>query len=153
MVYMNPDFWMRFDVRKYHNFHSWLFDILVEFFVNSGWIIVVKDFKKSKKEKCYLGLTDYKKRTIFLDIDDGTPEILIHELGHLVLGLILDRMARKLPWKDLKNIKGKDKAEKYFNWEEIQIVEYTRLFYHCLSKRQIKILQYFIDDAKDRYQS
>ncbi len=141
-------------MRKGHKFHSWLFELLMEFFVNSGWVLVIKDFKKSKiiKERNYTGLTNYGSKTIYLDIDDGTPRILIHELGHLVLCTVWERAAAKIPWKELKKVRGRGRKKKEFNWEEDKVIEFTDLYYRLLDKHQIKILQGFIDESRVRYE-
>ena len=134
-------------------FRDWLFNLLIDYLVNSGWIIVIKDFKKSEKraEKTYIGLTNYEKEIIYLDIDRGTSWILVHELCHFGLGTILEQAAKNLSWKELKKIKGKRRANKEFEWVELRTLEFEKLFYHSLNKRQIEILRGFIDEARERY--
>lgn len=145
--------------RSLFNFRDWLFNLLISYLVNSGWIIVIRDFKKSKKrtEINYLGLTDYQKEIIYLDKDCGkngtrkASRILVHELCHFALGFTLVKMAKKLPWKELKEIKGRCRADKEFVWEELRTQEFEKRFYFSLNRRQIKILQGFIDEAWTRY--
>lgn len=134
-------------------FRDWLFNLLMDYFINSGWIIIIKDFKNSKKrsKRLIIGLTDYRKEIIYLDIDDGTPRILIHELCHFALGIVLEKMARSIPWKDLKKVRGKHRANREFVWEELRTEEFEKHFYRSLSKRQIIILRGFIDEAQKRY--
>jgi len=134
-------------------FRDWLFDLLMDYLVNSGWIIVIRDFKKSKErsERDIIGLTDCQEEIIYLDKDDGTPRILVHEICHFALGITLDKMAQNLPWKDLKKVKGKLRTNKQFRWEELRTQEFEKLFYRSLSKRQIKILEGFVDEAHKRY--
>lgn len=142
-----------------YRFRDWFFDLLIDYFVNSGWIIVIRDFKKSEKrsERNILGQTDYKNEIIYLDKDCGTrgargaPRILVHEIGHFALGIILEKMALNMSWKDLKRIKGKSLMHKKFRWEELRVIEFEKLFYHSLNETQIRILQDFIDEARARY--
>lgn len=141
------------------NFRDWLFNLLMDYLVNSGWIIVIRDFKKSEKriERDYLGLTDYQKKIIYLDKDCGkngtrkASRVLVHELCHFAFRFTLVKMAKKLPWKELKEIKGRCRADKEFAWEELRTQEFEKSFYFSLNKRQIKILQGFIDEAQARY--
>ena len=60
-------------------------------------------------------------------------------------------MSEKLPWKELKKVKGKFRANKEFEWRELRTLEFEKLFYNSLNRRQIKILQGFIDEAQKRY--
>lgn len=135
-------------------FRDWFFELLLCYLVNSGWVIIIKDFKKSEKrsERDNLGLTDYNKEIIYLDKDNGTPRILVHELCHFALGIVLEKMSKNLPWKELKKVKGRCRSDKEFEWRELRTQEFERLFYHSLSQRQIKILQGFIDEAGARYE-
>jgi len=145
--------------RSLFSFRDWLFDLLIDYLVNSGWLIVIKDFQKSetKSERRYLGLTNYQEEIIYLDKDcgihgtRGSPRILIHEICHFALGIIFEKMAKNLPPKRLKRVKGKSRAKKQFRWDELRTQEFEKLFYHSLNKRQIKILQDFIDEARTRY--
>ena|SRR3989344_7190561 len=145
--------------RSLYGFRDWLFALLIDYLVNSGWIIVIRDFKKSDKrsERNYLGLTDYQKEIIYLDKDcgihgtRGAPRILVHEICHFALGIILEKMAKNLPWKELKQVKGKLRVNKQFAWEELRVQEFEKNFYHSLNKKQIKLLQGFIDEAWERY--
>jgi len=135
-------------------FRNWLFNLLIDFLVNSGWVIVIKNFEKSEKEteRNYLGLTDYKNETIFLDRKGGTPRILIHELCHFALGVsVLEEMAKNLPFKEIRKIKGKKRTNKEFEWVELKTQEFERLFYYSLTKKQVKTLRGFIDEAMVRY--
>lgn len=140
--------------RSLYKFRDWLFELLLCYLVNSGWIIVIEDFKKSEKrsERDYLGLTNYEKEIIYLDKDGGTPRILVHELCHFALGIVLEKMSASMPWKDLKNVNGRHRADKEFEWRELRTQEFEQFFYNSLTKRQIKILQGFIDEAKERYE-
>ena len=145
--------------RSLYGFRDWLFDLLIDYLVNSGWIIVIKDFAKSEKrsERNYLGLTDYQEEIIYLDKDceingtRGASRILVHEICHFAFGIIFEKMAIRLPKEYLKRIKGRTRADKQFRWEELRTREFEKNFYHSLSKRQIKILQGFVDEAKERY--
>lgn len=136
-----------------YRFRDWLFNLLIDYLVNSGWIIVIKDFKKSEKrsERDNLGLTEFEDKIIYLDKDGGTPRVFIHEICHFALGITLEEMAKSLTWKDLKKVKGKCRVDKQFAWEELRAIEFEELFYHSLTKRQVKILQDFIDEAQTRY--
>ncbi|MEK9178590.1 MAG: hypothetical protein AAB801_02305 [Patescibacteria group bacterium] len=86
----------------------------MDYLVNSGWIIVIRDFKKSEKrgERTYLGLTDYQKKIIYLDKDCGSqgtreaPRILVHELCHFAIGVIFEKMTINLPRKRLRKIRS-----------------------------------------------
>lgn len=142
-----------------YKFRDWFFELLIDYLVNSGWIIVIRDFKKSKKrsERCYLGLTNYQEQIIYLDKDCGTQgtheasRILVHEICHFALGVVLEKMAINLPRKRLKSLKEKSRSKKQFRWEELRTQEFEKYFYRSLSKRQIKILQGFVDEARERY--
>ena len=136
-----------------HKFRDWFFNLLVDILVNSDWIIVVKDFKKSenKSERVYLGLTDYEKRIIYLDKNGGTPTVLLHEIGHSILESLFEIAAENLPQEELKKMKGKNRADKMFRWEELMVLDFEKLFYRSLSKRQIATLQGFVDEARERY--
>ena len=133
--------------------------MLIDYLVNSGWIIVIKDFKKSEErsERTHLGLTDCQEEIIYLDKECGihgtrkATRILVHELCHFAFGIILEKMAINLPWKRLKKVKGKSRAKKQFRWEELRTQEFEKLFYRSLNKRQIKILQGFVDEAMERF--
>ena len=97
-------------------------------------------------------MTEYVSKTIFLDKKGGTPRIFVHELCHFVLWPVLEKAARKKSWKDLKKLKrGRTRAEKRFAWEELRTKEFEKLFYDSLNKRQVEILQGFIDEARTRY--
>ncbi|OGN09556.1 MAG: hypothetical protein A3J46_02225 [Candidatus Yanofskybacteria bacterium RIFCSPHIGHO2_02_FULL_41_11] len=135
-----------------YKFRDWFFNLLIDSLVNSGWKIVVKDFKKfeKRKERKCLGLTDYVNKIIYIDKNRGTPKVLIHEIGHFALGIPLEKMAENLPWKDLKKVKGRHRLDKQFEWDELRTEEFEELFYGSLTKRQIKILQGFIDEARHR---
>lgn len=98
-----------------------------------------------------MGLTDYGNEIIYLDKDSGTSRVLVHELCHFGLQTILYKMSQNLPWKDLKKAKGKYRIDKEFEWRELKTQEFEKLFYCSLNKRQIKILQGFIDEARARY--
>ena len=134
-------------------FRDWLFVLLIDYLVNSGWIIVIKDFKKSEKrvERDYMGLTDYQAEIFYLDEKRGTTSVLIHELCHFALRVTLEEMSKNLEWKVLKKVKGRHRSDKEFNWRELKTIEFEELFYNSLNMRQIKTLQGFIDEAKERY--
>jgi len=136
-------------------FRGWFFNLLIDYFLNSDWIIVIKDFKKSGEniEREYLGLTEYNDEIIYLDKDRGTPNILVHELCHFVLKDVFEKMSANLPWKELKKVKGRWRAEKEFEWREDRTLEFEELFYNSLTERQIGILQGLIDEARTRYKN
>lgn len=125
-------------------FRAWFFDRLIWVLLNGEWTVKIKDFKnsKNKNERKLLGLTNFypdkEGGIIYLDSRQGTARILIHELGHVVLGNILDDEARD------KNCTEKEIDE----WSECQAYIFERLFYQCLSVKQKRILQIFIDKAK-----
>src|SRR3989344_969619 len=133
-------------------FRDWLFNLLVDYFVNSGWVVAIKDFKNSekRKERKYLGLTDYEDDIIYLDKELGTPKVLVHEICHFGLVTVLEKMSENLPWKELKKVKGRFRTNKEFEWRELKTLEFEELFYNSLTSRQIKILQDFIDEARAR---
>ncbi len=134
-------------------FRDWLFDLLIDYLVNSSWTIVIRDFKKSEKrsERDYVGLISDVNRVIYLDKDGGTPRILIHELCHFGLGTVFEKMSGDLPWKKIKKMKGRRRTNKEFKWRELRTLDFEKLFYNSLNKRQIQILQSFISEAKERY--
>lgn len=125
-------------------FRDWFFDRLIWVLVSGEWVVKIKDFKNSrtKKERDIFGLTvpseDREGGIIYLDKVKGTPRILIHELGHVVLGDILDSEATE------KN-KTKRQIEE---WTESEVLTFEKLFYECLSVRQKDILKVFIARAK-----
>ncbi|MBI4158050.1 MAG: hypothetical protein HY505_00275 [Candidatus Yanofskybacteria bacterium] len=135
-----------------YKFRDWLFGLLMDYFVNPGWIIVIKDFKKSEKrsERDTLGLIGAEDEIIYLDKDRRTPRILLHELCHFGLGTVLEKMSENLSWKELKKVKGRCRVNKEFEWREDRTLEFERIFYNSLTKGQIKILQDFIDEARAR---
>src|SRR3989344_639608 len=139
--------------RSLYKFRDWFFYLLMEHFVNSGWIIIIKDFKKSEKrsDRLTLGEIDQEDETIYLDKKRGTPKVLIHELCHFGLGAILEKMSEIVPWQDLKKVKGRVRTNKEFEWRELRTLEFEKFFYRSLNKRQIKTLQGFIDEAIERY--
>lgn len=143
--------------RFLRKFCDWLFNLLIDHLKNSGWVIVIKDFKRSEKikERKYLGLTDYKNQIIYLDKDKERgrelPKTFVHELCHFALGIVFEKMAGNLPWKEIKKVKGKRRADKEFEWEEQRTLEFEKLFYSSLTKMQIKVLWGFIDEARARY--
>lgn len=139
--------------RSLYWFRDWLFNLLMDYFINSGWIIIIKDFKKPKKrsDRNILGEISEIEKAIYLDKIGGTPSVLVHELCHFGLGATQEKMSEKLPWKELKKVKGKRRLNKEFEWRELNTLEFEKLFYHSLNKRQIRILQGFIDEAQARY--
>ena len=134
-----------------YKFRDWLFDLLIDFLVNSGWVIEIKDFKKSEKrsERLNVGLTDYENEIIYLGKKGGTPKVLVHELCHFGLRTVLEQTSQNLPWKSLKKVKGKRRANKEREWREIRTLGFERIFYNALDQRQIDILQGLIDIAKE----
>jgi hypothetical protein len=125
-------------------FRNWFFERLIWILVSGEWVIKIKDFKNSKKrkERELFGLAvpslDGDGGIIYLDMKRGTPRILIHELGHVVLGDILDLEAT-----------DKNKTTKKIDeWTEDQVLLFEELFYKCLSAKQRQILKTFIDMAK-----
>lgn len=125
-------------------FRDWFFDRMIWVLMSGEWVVKIKDFKNSKNKKCrnLLGLTvpneDKDGGTIYLDKIRGTPRILVHELGHVVLGDILDAEATE------KN-KTKRQIEK---WTEDEVLIFEKRFYGCLSNRQTDVLKVFIARAK-----
>ena len=125
-------------------FRDWFFDRLIWVLMSGEWVVKIRDFKNSrnKKECNFFGLTvpneDKEGGIIYLDKIRGTPRILIHELGHVVLGDILDSEATE------KN-KTKRQIEK---WTEDEVLMFEKVFYECLSARQIGVLRVFIARAK-----
>lgn len=127
-----------------YGFRDWFFDRLIWVLISGEWAIKIKDFKNSNnKRECDLfGLasphSDKEGGIIYLDKKRGTPRILIHELGHVVLGDILDDESR-----------DKNKTtRKIDQWTENQVLLFESLFYSCLSRRQAAILKVFIDRAR-----
>lgn len=129
---------------NFSGFRDWFFDRLIWVLVNGEWVIKIKDFKNSnnRKERGLFGLmspsSDKEGGIIYLDKKRGTPRVLIHELGHVVLGDILD---------DESKDKNKT-ARKIDQWTENQMLLFESLFYSCLSASQISALKVFIDRAK-----
>ena len=125
-------------------FRVWFFDRMIWILLNNEWTIKIKDFKNSKNKRYnnLFGLTDpYQDKEggiIYLDKQRGTPRILIHELGHIILGDILDNEATQ-----------KYKTAKRINrWAEDQVLVFESSFYSSLSVAQIKVLKNFIERAK-----
>lgn len=128
-------------------FHEWFFDRLIWPVLSGKWTVKIRDFKhsKEKEERNILGLTaqnnDEEGGIIYLDIKHGTSKVLIHELGHVLLGEILDDEARD------KN----ETTEKVDKWVESYILTFEKYFFSCLSSKQKRILKVFIDKAKVEY--
>ena len=80
---------------------------------------------------------------------EGTPNVLVHELCHFGLRAVLEKMSQDLPWKILKKVKGKRRANKEFEWRELRTMEFEGIFYNALNQRQIDALQGLIDIAKE----
>ncbi len=124
-------------------FRDWFFDRLIWVLMNGEWVVKIKDFKnsKNKKERCLFGLTvpdEDKGGIIYLDKTKGTPRILVHELGHILFGDILDAEAT-----------GKKKTKKQIEeWTEDEVLAFEKLFYECLSAKQIGVLKVFIARAR-----
>lgn len=132
---------------SFFGFRDWFFDRLIWVIVSGEWLIKIKDFKnsKNKTERYLFGLMDpYPDKeggVIYLDKTRGTPRILIHELGHVVLGDILDAESTQ-----------KNSTEKQINkWIEDEVVNFERMFYECLSVEQKKILKTFIAKARANF--
>ena len=125
-------------------FRDWFFDRLIWSILSGMWVIKIKDFKnsKDKREREFLGLTMYHKEEnggiIYLDKKAGTPKVLVHELGHVFFGDILDDEAR-----------DKNRTSSEIDcWMEDQILEFEEYFFKCLSVEQIRTLKVLIDRAK-----
>jgi len=133
-----------------HLFRDWLFDLLVDFFVHSGWKIVIKDFRNSKdrKRKNYFGLTEYGRKVIYLDKNHSTPRILIHELCHFAFEDLLDKISKVQPRCVIRELKGKTYRRKRGEWIEIRVLEFEKLFFGSLTQYQIKTLRGIIRLAK-----
>ncbi len=127
-------------------FRDWFFERLIWCLVSESWVVKIKDFKKSKKksERKFFGLSEPKDEDdstegiIYLDIDHATPRILVHELGHVILGETLYIEARE-----------RNKTEKKINeWAEDQVMIFERYFFECLTKQQKRALKVFVDRAQ-----
>jgi len=132
---------------KFASFRDWIFDRLIWALVSKRWVVKIVNFEESKNkwERDYWGLTEPNEEgggVIYLDKDKGTPKILIHELCHAVFGDILDDEARD---------KNKTKKE-IEEWSEYQVLMFEDYFYKCLSARQKKILQTFINKARIEFE-
>ena len=128
-----------------HNlFRDWFFDRMIWILLNGEWTIKIKDFKNSKNKRYnnLFGLTDpYQDKEggiIYLDKQRGIPRILIHELGHIILGNILDNEATQ----------RYQTAKRINRWAEDQVLVFESSFYSSLSVAQIKVLKNFIERAK-----
>ena len=117
--------------------------------LNGDWVIVIKDFSKSTKrnERKFIGLTVFESKTIFLDEKSGNLLVLCHELGHVVFQDILLQEARRSAKIEMRRLKGRGKIEK---WVEDRAEEWEKCFLDSLDAGQKKILQMFIDFAKER---
>jgi DMSO/TMAO reductase YedYZ molybdopterin-dependent catalytic subunit len=126
---------------------DWLFDRLINLLVSDEWELKIVDFKKSKKrdKRNNLGLTDPESRIISLDIDGGTPRILIHELGHAIFE---EPLEDEKHWQNQVNPEGENRS--FFDWEELKTLEFEKYFYNSLSKNQIQVLKDFITEAHIR---
>ena len=142
---------MAVTARMYQSrFRDWFFDRLIWNILSGLWVVKIKDFKKSKKksERCFWGQMvpdekDEEGGTIYLDVDKGTPRVLLHELGHVFFNDVLDTEAR-----------DKNKTvKKIEEWGENQILLFERRFFFCLTVQQIRILKSFIDLAQAEYKS
>ena len=93
--------------RSLYKFRDWFFDLLIDYLVNSGWVIIIRDFKKSEKrsERNLLGQTNYQEEIIYLDKDCGVHEPVEPQESlstkYAILGLGLSKR------KCLKNYHGK----------------------------------------------
>src|SRR3989344_7357346 len=122
-----------------YKFRGWLFERMVDAFVNSGWIIKIIDFRNQevKKYKDKVGLTVFNSKIIYLDVREGAPRILLHELGHFSFRDFFTTAAHDLPWKEIKKVSGRSREDKEYNWDELRTGEFEELFFPCLSRRQI----------------
>ena len=125
-------------------FRDWFFERLIWALMSGEWVVKIKDFKnsKNKKERGLFGLAvpneDEEGGIIYLDKTRGTPRILVHELGHILLGDILDAEAT-----------AKKKTKKQIEeWTEDEVLAFETLFYKCLSAEQRKALKVFIARAR-----
>jgi hypothetical protein len=127
--------------------------MMVDAFVNSGWIIKIIDFRNQevRKYKNKIGLVVFDSKIIYLDVRKGTPQILLHELCHFSFRDFFVAAAQDLSWKEIKKVAGRSREDKEFNWDELRTREFEKLFFPCLNRRQVKILQEFIDEAQERY--
>jgi len=125
-------------------FRDWIFERLIWILINGEWTVKIKDFKKEKdrRERCVFGLVDeYEDKEggiIYLDKTRGTTRILVHELGHILFGDILDREATD---------KNKT-AGRIDKWTENEVLIFERVFYESLSREQITALKAFITKAR-----
>ena len=125
-------------------FRDWIFERLMWVLINGEWVVKIKDFKnsKNKKERSIFGLVDQHEDKeggiIYLDKTRGTPKILVHELGHVLFGDILDREA----------IDKNKTAGQIDKWTENEVLIFERVFYGSLSKEQISALKVFITKAR-----
>ncbi len=124
-------------------FRDWFFERLIWALMSGEWTVEIQDFKNSrnKRERELFGSADPHEDKeggiIYLDKKRGTLAILVHELGHVLLGEILDSEAT------YKN-RTKKQIEK---WTEEQVLIFEKVFYSCLSVKQKKTLKVFIDRA------
>ena len=90
-----------------YKFRGWLFERMVDAFVNSGWIIKIIDFRNQevKKYKDKVGLTVFNSKIIYLDVREGAPRILLHELGHFSFRDFFTTAAQDLPWKEMAGLR------------------------------------------------
>ncbi len=122
---------------------DWIFERMVEFLIRGEFEVDVVDFEKlpDLRDRELLGLTDYEKNKIFLNIKGGaTYEILIHELGHVFFDDMVDDEAREL---------DKKENEKAI-WSEDRILEFEDRFCASLTRGQKKAIQDFIDEIKKK---
>ena len=131
-------------------FRDWFFDLLLDYFIKSGWAILIKDFKRSKnkRERCYFGLTNYREKIVYLDKFHATPRILVHELGHMALGDLLENYSKVQPKSELQKLQVKKLRHKRREWAELETMDFERLFFKSLTKQQISILKDLINIAK-----
>lgn len=122
---------------------DWIFERVVEFLIRGDFEVVIVDLEKlfGLKDCKLLGLTDYEKNRIFLDINDGASyEVLIHELGHVFFDDMVDDEAREL------DATENEKTD----WSEDRILEFEDRFCASLTRGQKKTIQDFIDEIKKK---
>jgi len=129
-------------------FRDWLFERMVNCILYESVVIKIKNFKRSKKksDRKYIGYNE--DGIIYLDPKRGTPRILVHELFHHLFGSLLDDESRDQPNSKTDQFAGKTRLDRRNNWEETQVLRLEQFFFKALNKKQIKILQGFIDEVK-----
>lgn len=132
-----------------HKVRNWIFERFAGFLMHGDWELKIRNFKKAKKksERNLTGLCDFEKKAIYLDVDNALPLVLAHELCHAFFQDFLEDEARNQPKRNIKRLKG---TRKFDRWVELRVYEWERCFIKSLSKDQIEILQFIIDQAKNK---